>query len=305
LHIFAVAKISYDSEYADRYRSTVRLQDLEYLESHRSLLEFGDGQTGPFTPFCFFLPAYLDLKTKDDFVDYYHSLTNSLENNDFCEFLQRYSIDWGDHFLSAYCKIFRLKMSDEEWGKIVKPLMPEFRKVAQIFINNIDGYESVWKRVEPILKQRAEKWNKCFDESNIIQKWEQITGETFLKDKYYILLCYASKNGPDANSLSYDKNVFYYDSSDEYIREFVSHEVGTHVLIVLFGLSLSEGFDPVRYSAAECLAMFFNLKVLKSEGLTYTLSQFQSNKFLSSYDKHYYEGITPEKLMGLALKEIK
>jgi len=208
LHIFAVAKIGYDSEYADRYRPTVRPQDLKYLESHRRLLEFGDGREGPFTSFCFFLPAYLGLRTKDDFVDYYNLLINSLENKDFSEFLRRYPIDWKDPFLSAYYKAFMLEMSDEEWEKIVKPLMSEFRKVAQIFIDNIDGYGPVWRQVEPVLRERAGDLNRQFDKGDIIQEWERITGKTFLKDKYYIVLCYANKNGPDANSLSYDMNVF-------------------------------------------------------------------------------------------------
>jgi hypothetical protein len=305
LHIFAVAKSSYDSEYADRYRSTVQPQDLGFLESHRYLLEFGNGQTGPFTPLCLFLPAYLDLRTKDDFVNYYHSLNNGLENNNFSKFLQRYPIDWGDPFLSASYKALMLELSDEEWGKTIKPLMPKFRKVAQIFINNTDGYKQVWKQAELVLKERAEKWNKHFDKSNIIQEWERITGKTFLKDKYYILLCYANKNGPDANSLSYNKNIFYYSSSDEYIREFVSHEVGTHLLFELFYPSgFDSEFDQVRYAALESLAMFFNLKVLKSEGLSYDLPQFRCGEFLSLYGKHYYKGIKPEELMELTLKEM-
>ena len=194
-----------------------------------------------------------------------------------------------------------LEMSDEEWEKIVKPLMPEFRKVAQIFIDNIDGYEPIWRQVEPVLRERAERWNDKFDKSNIVQDWERITGKTFMKDRYYIILCYANKNGPNANSLSYDMNVFYYGSSDGYIRDLVSHEVGTHLLSELL-FKLRE-FDPVRYAALECLAMFYNLKVLKSERLSYTLSQFQCDKFLPLYDKHYYRGINPERLMELALKE--
>jgi len=304
LHIFAVAKISYNSEYADLYRSIVRSQDLEYLESHKYLLEFGNGREGPFTGFCFFLPAYLDLKTKDDFVSYYRLLINSLEKHDFSPFLQRYSLDWRDPFLSAYYRIFMLEISDEEWVKAVKPLIPEFKKVAQIFIENIDGYKPVWRKVEPVLKERAEKLNRCFGKSDIIREWERITGKTFLKDKYYILLCYANENGPNANSLSYDKNVFYYGSSDDYIRDLVSHEVGTHLLFTL--LSPEEGFDPTRYAALECLAMFFNRKVLGSKRLSYSLPpHFRCDKFLSLYDKHYYRGINPKRLMELVLKEMR
>lgn len=301
LHIFSVAKISYDSEYANLYRSSVDHQDLEYLESHRYLLEFGNGKSGPFTSFCFFLPAYLNLETKDNFIKYYNLLINSLVNNNFSNFLKQYSLDFEDPFLLTMYKIFK-GIPYEIWENNIKPLMQKFKKIANIFINNIDGYYPIWKQVELILKKRAKKLNKYFGKTNIIHEWEEVTGKTFLKNNYYILLCYTNKNGPDANSLSYDKNIFYYDSPDDYLRDFVSHEVGTHLLCDLI---LLEKFDPIRYAAFECLAKFFNQKVLKSKKLSYTLSVFNDNKFLSLYDKHYKKGIKLEKLIELALKEIK
>jgi hypothetical protein len=82
-------------------------------------------------------------------------------------------------------------------------------------------------KVEKVLQERIKKLNyltNYFNKNNIIQKWEEITGKTFTKDNYHILLCYANKNGLNANSLSYNKNVFYYNSSDKYLRDFVSHK---------------------------------------------------------------------------------
>jgi hypothetical protein len=305
MHIFALSNIIQNTQYAQKYRSTIQLKDLKYLQTHKYLLEFGNGRCGNFTSICFFLPSYLDLKTKNDFVEYYSLFIDGLKERDFSKFLKKYSIDWKDPFLLTNYKKFFFEISNIKSGKEVEIFILQLNKLSRIFINNVDGYNKIWEKVEKVLQERIEKLNyltNYFNKNNIIQKWEEITGKTFIKDNYHILLCYANKNGPNANSLSYDKNVFYYNSSDKYLRDFVSHEIGTHLLSELF---YSEAFDPIRYAAVECFAMFLNFKVLKSKKLNYNLSSFHCDKFLNLYKKHYYKGITPEKLIEIALKEIK
>ncbi len=299
LHVFAVARISYDSEYSNRYRQTMQTRDLEYLESHRYLLEFGPGRAGPLVPFSFFLPAYLGLRGMDDFERYYRLLISSMEVNDFSDFLREYHLDWEDPFLSANYKYLMLEMSSREWEETIKPLIPRLKEVGKIFTRNIEGYSEVWEYVKPILRGRAEVLGRRLDKQDIIGEWEKATGRVFLRDRYYILLCYANKNGPNAISLSYDKNIFYYGSPDEYIRDLVSHEVGTHILFTLLN---SEGLDQEGYAAFECLAAFLNLKILGKRSLSYSLSRFNCRKFLPIYEK-YYGRVGPKRLIELALNQ--
>ena len=60
-HLLAVAKIGYDSEYADMYRDTIIHEDFEYLEKQRSRLQWGRGKVGVLTPIFMFIPVYINL----------------------------------------------------------------------------------------------------------------------------------------------------------------------------------------------------------------------------------------------------
>jgi hypothetical protein len=94
----------------------------------------------------FFLPSYLDLKTKNDFVEYYSLFINSLKERDFSKFLKKYSIDWKDPFLSANYKKFFFEISNIKSGKEVEIFISQLNKLSRIFINNVDGYNKIWEK---------------------------------------------------------------------------------------------------------------------------------------------------------------
>jgi hypothetical protein len=70
-HLLAVARVGFDSDYANRYRDTVPPDDLATLQRHRHLLEWESGDTGALTPIFVFFPAYMNLERPDDCAEYY------------------------------------------------------------------------------------------------------------------------------------------------------------------------------------------------------------------------------------------
>ena len=81
-HILAVAKINYNSDYANKYRWAIEHQDLEYLYNSRKLLEFGNGSSSDLTYLFIFLPAYINFESEGEVEKYFQLVKYYVENND-------------------------------------------------------------------------------------------------------------------------------------------------------------------------------------------------------------------------------
>lgn len=308
-HLLVVARIGYkNTEYEEMYKNTIDSADIHYLNQHASYLVFGEGRSGIFTWPLIFLPSYLELESKNDFTRYYQILQNAFTTRNFKEIVSSYpTVKWDDPFIKMSSQLFFL--SDDEIKELdeeIEKHLPVLNKLTRIILHNISSYE---KHVWPIAKQDMEKrllfLQNYFNSHNYIMLWEEFMNTQFKEEKYYIQLNYASKNGSDANSLSYDKNIFFYDYPIERTIEFISHEVGTHIVFPDFiNYSDTCRFDANKlYAAYEVLLMWYNRKVLNVNNLSYTLQQFNDSKLLKRYDEIYKEGCTPLYMLENVLKE--
>ena len=129
-------------------------------------------------------------------------------------------------------------------------------------------------------------------------------GLTFVSDRYEIVLCYANRNGPDYNSLGYCGNLCYFDKPLERTWQFVSHEVGTHLMIdTLLKVSREPGVNFRKlYAAFETLAMFYNRRLLGLTELAYEIPQFDDRRHLELYSRVYTDQTTPEQMIRVALE---
>lgn len=302
-HLLATAEISYASDYSDRFRHTIDPADLEFLRHNKQYLAFGShGRTGPFTFLLVFLPSYLELETTKEFEEYFVLLNSGFKDFDFSAFFDHYSeARWDDPFIAMNSGIFDPPV--EYRGKI-KQQLPMFWRFIDVVINNLDAYrDEVWEEAKNGMQQRINELSAKFIETDYIRMWEEQLNAEFDADRYKIILCYASKNGPDANSLSYDKNVFYYDSPLERIVHFISHEIGTHILSRCFELIDVGEYDQAEfYAAYEVLSMFYNKMVLGHDDLEYRLGQFHDEHYLAVFAQHYRKGISPAELLTLSLR---
>lgn len=78
-HILALAKIGYDSNYAEVYKDSMNENDLEYLELNKSLLEFANGNSGFLTTLYIFLPSRLNLDSGDKINEYFNLLVEAIK----------------------------------------------------------------------------------------------------------------------------------------------------------------------------------------------------------------------------------
>ena len=298
-HIMGVAKIGYDSEYSDLYRDTIISGDLKYIESKKSLLAFKEGEGGELSGFFAMLPAWLNLENKSDFEKYFNTLIAALQKGSLLPFVDTFKdADWSDLFFSEFIKRDNLPKGNEE-------LITVSQKLASIYLNNFDSYiDKVWPIAENSMSSRAENLNNIFEATDYISKWENFLGIPFAANHYEIVLCYANKNGPDYNSLGYDSNLFYFDKSFKKTWQFLSHEIGTHILIkTYFKLSTEGNLDRSKlYSAYENLSMFYNKIILDTDKLEYNLPEHMREEYYQKkYQKLYKKKLNPEAMIRSVL----
>jgi hypothetical protein len=310
LHVYCVAGIGeykLNQDYYEKYKSTIDSLDLANLKKHESKLAFADGKTGQFTYFCLFLPSYLELKDEKEFSQYYSIIINALERNNFQEFLKTYNINKEDPFIANNLNFF-LNLPDSLHKKFIAPLTEDFKLISAIFIRNVPSYkQNVWPQVKTELENKAQYYTEMLKGENLIKKWEDFTGLKFNQD-YQIFLLYANKKGPSANSMSLNKNMFYYNFPDSYFHDFISHEIGTHLIFPLVWNDrraqeyLRNGNNKV-YNATESLCQFYNKIILGREKLEYNMSDYNSAEYEKIYKKYYNKNILHTDLVIKGLEE--
>lgn len=281
-HLVAVARIGFDSEYADRYLDSILPDDIAFLQKHKNLITFGVGTGSDLVDILPGFPAIFNLDSKRALEEYFSLLATGTGDGDFKPFLDRYSSSF------EKLQLWIGAVIDENALKPFADYHEIIARLGEIATGNFDRYiENVWKLEEPKLSEVASKINDYFKNVDRIGQWENQTGLESKFDLLQILLCSAIKGGPDADSLGYDRVVFYHDSPIEEMCQFISHEIGTHLLIDDFRRLAGSNRFPFAglYEAMECLAHYYNTLVLKNPNLAYAhrLSCFHPAEYAEVY----------------------
>ncbi len=317
-HLVAVARAGFESDYADRYRESVRPADLRLLEECRSRLAWADGHTGDLTEPALFLPAYLGLDSAAAFGEYFTLVSDAARSGDCRAFLERYAgrlahtADWVQTVDTAWVgRLASAPGSAEGLGRL-----------GTIFAVNFPAYEErVWPVERGDIESAAAKLNGYLAGLDLIGRWEDLTGLSFRADVYEIILVSAIKDGPNANSVGHDRNVFYSGSDFGWLTQFVSHETGTHILIGMLKEFLhraardTAGGEPgcteaaaypfdLVYRAYENLARFYNSLILGTRGLYGMPDHYRSREFEAVYRRLHERNprLSPREMLAAPLR---
>lgn len=293
-HLMAVAEAGFTSDYADIYRRSISSEDASYIRKHKRLLFLQSGSWGELVPVMILFPAYINLGSADAFEEYFFLLDLGLRTGEFEAFRKRYAS-------------FNDKLTP--WFPIQKKYLNSIRKhretidaLGKLYVRNYPTYKKeVWQKEKSKLNQVAQKINNYFKNKDLITRWETLTRTKFKFNNYHIVLCSAIKNGPNANSLGYDRNVFYHDMPFDEMTQFISHETGTHILIEIYKeISRLNRFDSaLLYGAYECLAKFYNTIILDNRNLRYQMPYFHEKEYLGIYHEIFQRdlNIAPRDLL--------
>ena len=300
-HLLALARTGFESDYADRYASTAKPADIEFIRKNERLFAIGVSDGGQLTALIAF-PVYFGISTQSDFEEFFNLFNSGLEENDFTPFMNRYrsSIDRLNVWITV----------DEQGLLSMNKYCKTINVFGSIVLGNLDRYRSeVWPVEKPSLEAKADEINRFFGSRDVIGQWEKLLGLEFRFDIYNIILCSAIKNGPNANSLAYDAVVFYHDDPFDKTIQFISHEVGTHLLSEIYKkTAIFDVFEQaLLYRAYENLAKFYNRKVLKLQSTAYHLpDRFKEERILAIYEKLFEENpeISPQGLLIRGMEKL-
>jgi hypothetical protein len=297
-HMLAVARIGYDSEYADRFADSIGAKHLELLRRNAARLKFGGGEMGDLAQIVTMLPAWLHLESRSDFERYFLTLDRCQQEGSFRAFSEAFpAADWTDKFY-ADLPGRTFPAADREYRQIVAG-------VAAAYLESFEAYElRIWPTARRELAPRILELTQHFAAKDYIKAWGDTLGLPFQTSTYEIVLCHSNKNGPDYNSLGYGGNLFFYDKPFVRTYQFVSHEIGTHLLTdSMLEVSRSERYAKAGiYGCFEVLAMFWNRKILGVQSLDYDLVRYNDVALLEFYECEYRAGVTdPTELLRRAV----
>lgn len=302
-HLMAVAKIGFDSEYAQKYVDSISKNDKNYLKKWENLLIFETGTEGSLTAILIVLPAYINLDSENKLKSYFDLLNAGLSTKNtldfqkkFAKYLKKLTKDW------IYPKNFGQYLNTLSKHKDI------IRSIGDIYARNFNFYiKNIWPSEKSQMDKIAKKIISYFKKRDIIEKWETLLQIKFKYEEYQILLCSAIKNGPNAISVGYERNIFYSGTEIKHTLHFISHEVGTHLLSDdLNKIYAEENHDNKNLSYAyECLAMFYNKLVLNKKNLAYELKSFDDKTRLPIYKDIYTQNpdIRPHDLLLHGIKK--
>jgi hypothetical protein len=300
-HLMAVARVGFNSEYADIYHESVKSLDITYLQSQKEQLSFLFGHGGDLVGLIINLPAYFCLNNQTAFSQYFKILEDGYTQRNFGRWFEYYEKNLKDLIIWFGVDDFNAYLTD--WLiQIYSGYREIISKIAEIIDRNFENYiKQVWPIEIEKLNATALQINEYFGEKNIISEWEFLTGRIFKSDHYQIVLSSAIKNGPNANSLGYDRVVFHHDRPFEYTTQLISHEIGTHILIDIFNeikkLDIYE-YD-LLYATYECLAKFYNCKILEIEITAYDIKHQNASRIRNIFHSIYNRApsISPHELL--------
>lgn len=296
-HLYTLGNIGYnDSEYAKNYAYYLSEDDKQILQQHKDLLIFGQGKVGSLTPFFFFIPAYADLKTQEEYKTYFENISTAIDKKSFKP-IEDYIPDQIKEILD-----------NNTFNELIL-VRKELNEISEVYIKNFKLYkEEIYPKISKELEAKKNHLNNRLDNNNIIDNWQRETNYNWDKGDYIYLLFRAGKNGPSFNNLSDNINSCYYKIDENYIVDMFSHEFGIFLmydsinpLMEKYKIKYPEYKNKytvgrVYWMAYEMLSIFFNIKINNKKTLDYySYKEADPIAFMEIYSNLYKEGIVDPK----------
>jgi len=281
--IMASQGINWSFDDITQYNDFLSEQHKKVLHESKSALSFADGNGGDLHVSFFFFPAFLNLKTQEENNEYYDILSKCVASGDWSAIEKRYKAEL--KHIREFMPFFLAKYSDSRLG--VKHA-ERVKALGNVFTDNFQHYQTgIWPNEKVYLDKIALRIPDLWGGEDIISIWEKHTGLKFSAPSYRILLVSAMKHGPSANSLAFDTNTFSAGDDDKmmyYYKHFISHEVGTHLLVPFtINKVRNQKSIYIAYIAMENLAQYVNTKMFDFKDYN------QSNK--GYYHHQYFQNV--------------
>ncbi len=276
-HLLGVAQIGYNSSYSKKYKESILPQDLKYLRKHADLLQWSEGDEGILSYFFLTFPGYINPATKQELADYLKDLNTVVAQHSFDDFKDKYSTDIKELDL----------WSGFNENPIIYDYAEEIQMISKILMNNYDTFrDQVWPDNSDYMERLSIVLNQKFEEWNLIERWEELTGMEFKAEKYNIALSNGMENGPTGKSLGYEKDWYYYDSDPAEMIHNICQEAGIKILSGLCSDKYHNYNPAICFEVYKALSHYLTDQILEDIGIPSkkTRSSLASSDLYSIFD---------------------
>ena len=262
-HLTAVAGLPWRTKYADTWGHTVDLESHQILQRHAPMLQWGYGVTGDLAPFFVLLPAYLPLSDEFDLSEYLRALDEAMRRRRYDPIRDLYPKEQAR--LSWW--LFDFEGFFYSRSQVYETYLRAVRQLVHVFEHNYQAWEEdVWRNVEQDLDLTADEMNGRLWSLDLLDAWEDLTGERFRGRRYEVLLT-AAPAGTGITSIGYHRSLLSADMDLERMLGLIVHEVGTHLLVGLYqemsNRDLAAGeMDWTTYAAYAGLTAYYTRLIL-------------------------------------------
>lgn len=259
--VMANQGINWMNRYREEYAGFLTKEHAQVMQDASTELSFRNADGGILALPFFFFPAYLNLDTEASFFEYYALLSQAVSSGKWSQLEKRYKTEL--HHIRKFMPYY---LNNSHNGRPSADNAAIVKALGDVFCDNFHKYQSdVWDKDKAMLDKIAIQIPELWGGEDIIAQWEKQTKLVFNAPAYNILIVSAMTGGPSANSLAFDTNTFgVWDKEDcmHYLRHFISHEVGTHLLVPVTTNKLKTNKSIyLGYIAMESLAQYLNVKM--------------------------------------------
>ncbi|HLP05990.1 MAG TPA: hypothetical protein VK152_11235 [Paludibacter sp.] len=287
-HLFAVANLwnIEKSDYADKYRSTVAKNDLDYLYQQRSLITWGNSTSGMFASFLFFTP-FVNEMPENGYFAYLDALEKAAKTSEWLPFMEKYCPQYIN-------QIGSIKTSSED--------IEVFCRIKGIIVKNFSQYKTrVWPEEKSRLYKLKAKIDVAFQNDAMISRWESALNTKYPEQDFYAVLTYP--NGidtglPSANDFSSSRDNFgVAENNIDQCIDLIIHEIGIFCMMpLLHELQSDQAYQTAFYKEKNVVYQAVESYIEYKKGgldknrVEWKGAMFNGNRFDFPFFFKYYEG---------------
>lgn len=224
-HIYTAAGLRKDMKYYEKYKHTLRKEDVDFLETLKPHFRLRPPVAeSPLFTFLFQIPSYFSADNLEGIIDVFDMLSEGLSKG-----------------LTTFQGI-----DPETIEKLNTWIPPEIRETSKgimegmfselvAIINHLKDtvsytyqsfYREHWKQIKPNLHNKAHKIHNSLKGLSIFDAWSDILGLTYPYDEFVVYLCEAQIG----TSLLAEKIAMSSSVTPERASETIIHEIGIHFI---------------------------------------------------------------------------
>ncbi len=281
-HMMSVSKVGYNNSYGRKHESIHKEKDLGILkESENELTVSGGEHCGMLYTLLVAKPA--SSNDLNSLKRYFESIIDLFSYNDHIRTAKKFN-DLDNEYLDDGFESFEdaFSMCLEAFSSYTDQIL----SISEVMLSNIELYiKNIWQEENKILLEYKEKLSKVLEkEYNLVSNWESQLNTSLQVENFEIVIVNSIVDGAQAIDISKSKDLFNINEDIKKIIGFISHEIGTFIILQSLPMSMRENLQEY-WLCIESLSTYHNQKVLYEDENLFA----KNNQYFEKFNEIYKE----------------